>query len=114
MRRQQTLQLLDLGFNKLSGRSLTPVHEVLAVASDASDQAKLFDLTVNLMGNDCDQDFLDTPGMSRSKLTFRFAHYTATDTHVELTNVPHLLQRLRTVHKLKKRATGQVALNNVA
>ena len=45
----------------------------MEVTSEASVGRKTLELTINLVGNPCDLMMLDSPGLSRSKSTLRYA-----------------------------------------
>jgi Ran GTPase-activating protein (RanGAP) involved in mRNA processing and transport len=66
------LEVLDLGFNQFTNEAASTFKEAIAIQSDTNMARKVTTLTANIVGNPCDAFLLDTPGMSRSKLSFRF------------------------------------------
>lgn len=66
------LEYLDLGFNKISNLHSKEYKKAIAVKSNSKIERKLYELTVNLVGNPCDPYLLDTPGMTRAKSNFLF------------------------------------------
>ena len=76
------LEVLDLGFNKLTKEFDKDVKGIITTTSVSDNAAKLKNLTVTLMGNECDPFLFDAPGMARSKNTthFRSARHSSTET----------------------------------
>ena len=72
LQQNMVLEHLDLGFNQLTDAITPSLKETVAVTSTSSLAAKVSSLSVNLLGNNCDKYALDLPGMSRSKIVFRF------------------------------------------
>ena len=66
------LEHLDLGFNQFSAEASPRLKEISMTTSQSSAERKLCALTVNLIGNRCDAYSMDLPGLSRSKINFRF------------------------------------------
>ena len=66
------LEHLDLGFNQFSAEAGPRLKEISMVTSTSSAERKFCPLTVNLIGNRCDAYSMDLPGLSRSKMNFRF------------------------------------------
>ncbi len=66
------LEHLDLGFNQLTDAITPQLKETVAVTSTSSLAQKVSSLSVNVLGNRCDKYALDLPGMSRSKVVFRY------------------------------------------
>ena len=69
----ETLQNLDISFNKITQAISRDAWEGVEVTSEASVGRKTLELTINLVGNPCDLMMLDSPGLSRSKSTLRYA-----------------------------------------
>lgn len=66
------IEHIDLGYNNFTNHSIEYFKIGTKVTSPASDARKAIELNINLLGNKCDPYVLDTPGLSRSKITFRF------------------------------------------
>ena len=66
------LEHLDIGFNQLTDAITPQLKETVAVTSSSSLAMKVTSLSVNVLGNRCDPYALDLPGMSRSKIVFKF------------------------------------------
>lgn len=94
-----TLQVLDLGFNRFTNQFNDRVRGVYQTTSTSRDEFKLNNLTVNLVGNECDRLLLDTPGLSRAKSTniFRPSQHSSTSSydHISLHARSGYLARLK-------------------
>lgn len=66
------ITMLDLGFNKFTNQSKDVFNRAIDINSESTAEFKLYDLSVNLIGNQCDNSLLDYFGFGRSKTTFRF------------------------------------------
>merc|ERR1711916_365070 len=66
------LEVLDLGFNKLTKQFNDDVRGKITTTSASTLEEKVTNLTVTLMGNECDPFLFDAPGMARSKNTTHF------------------------------------------
>lgn len=77
------LEVLDLGFNKLTKQFDDDVRGKITTTSSSTNEEKLNNLTVTLMGNDCDPFLFDAPGMARSKATthFRSSRHSSLETY---------------------------------
>lgn len=100
---QQNMQIevLDLGYNLFSPDCQENMAAAKRVVSTDSKERKVYSLTVNMVGNNCDPYMLDAPGLSRSKTNFRFGIKSSTVdeindgfSHIPLSSRP--LHRLRT------------------
>lgn len=90
------IQLLDIGFNKLTSEGLRISQNAVKVYSNSSNATKLHDLHINLLGNPCEKEYLmDYPGMARSKVTLRFGHEKRHDpmAHIETELRDHYVDR---------------------
>ncbi|KAJ8611843.1 hypothetical protein CTAYLR_005776 [Chrysophaeum taylorii] len=71
-----TLATLNLGFNNLTDTSVDTLRAALATTSDAPDPVKLFNLTVEMEGNNAASSSsswgVAPPHLARSKLTFAY------------------------------------------
>lgn len=72
LKQNYILEYLDLGFNLLTNHCMEFFQDALKVNSESEVERKVFELSVNLVGNKCLSYGLDTPGLTRSKVTFRF------------------------------------------
>ena len=91
------IQLLDIGFNKLTWRGLKESQEAIKVYSSSDNARKLHDLHINLLGNPCEREYLlDYPGMARSKVTLRFGHETKHQPmeHIQQDLREHYIERI--------------------
>jgi hypothetical protein len=66
------LQVLDLGFNRLTKQFNDRIRGVYQTTSISPDEFKLNNLSVNFIGNECDRFLLDTPALARAKSTSIF------------------------------------------
>jgi len=66
------LEAMDLGFNLFTDRHKLVLQKAASVESTSHSEKKVYDLTINLVGNKCDPYMLETPGMSRAKSNFMF------------------------------------------
>jgi Ran GTPase-activating protein (RanGAP) involved in mRNA processing and transport len=66
------LQAVDLGFNLFTDRHGATLRQAGSVSSSSHVEKKLYDLSINLVGNKCDPYMLETPGLSRAKSNFMF------------------------------------------
>jgi Ran GTPase-activating protein (RanGAP) involved in mRNA processing and transport len=90
------IQLLDIGFNKLTSKGLETSQQAVKVYSDSNNALKLHDLHINLLGNPCEKEYLlDYPGMARSKVTLRFGHERSHDAmeHIQTELRDHYMDR---------------------
>lgn len=67
-----TLQSMDLGFNLFTDRHRELLRCAGSVLSTSHAEKKVYDLSINLIGNKCDPYLLETPGMARAKSNFLF------------------------------------------
>lgn len=98
------IQLLDIGFNKLTEAGLEVSKKAILVTSTSADAKKLHELHVNLLGNPCEKSFLlDYPGMARSKVTLRLGHETRHDAmeHIQTELRDHYIDRRNISGKLQ-------------
>jgi len=66
------ISMLDLGFNNFTNQSRNVFQNSIDINSESSSEFKLYDLSINLIGNPCDRSLLDYAGFGRSKQNFRF------------------------------------------
>ena len=100
------IQLLDIGFNKLTSAGLQTAKNAILVSSSSSNAMKLHDLHVNLLGNPCEKEFLlDFPGMARSKVTLRLGHETCHDA------MDHIQTELREHYMDRKKVNGSLQID---
>ena len=88
------LAFLDMGFNNITDAVKKHVVGSLTVVSTSSDDKKLRDLHINMVGNPCDQSLFETPSLTRSKVTFQFALSGGSHSHVPKQEVGAFKQRL--------------------
>jgi Ran GTPase-activating protein (RanGAP) involved in mRNA processing and transport len=86
-----TLQVLDLGFNRFTNQFDDRVRGVYQTTSTSRDEFKLNNLTVNLVGNECDRLLLDTPGLARAKSTNIFR----SNQHSSISSYDHISLQAR-------------------
>lgn len=66
------LEHLDLGFNNFTANAMEYFKLGTKVTSSSTAATKVFELNINMVGNKCPAYALETPGLARSKITFRF------------------------------------------
>ena len=66
------LEILDLGFNLISGLHAEKLQRAQQVQSKSTQSKKVFQLSINLIGNNCDPYLLQPPGLSRAAENFKF------------------------------------------
>lgn len=88
------LEHVDLGFNNLTNHAMEYFKLGIKVNSTSSDAQKVTELNINLVGNKCDPYAMDTPGLSRSKVTFRFGVLPDKD-NADLLGYSHVSDRAR-------------------
>ena len=121
LRVNMVLEVLDLGFNLFTPACAEDMQRAKGVTSGDRKEKKLLDLTVNMVGNDCDPYILDTPGMARSKSTFRFGVKASTedDLNQGFSHVPenarklHLLRLDANNHAQNKTEKFTLPINNI-
>jgi Leucine-rich repeat (LRR) protein len=94
LERNMNLAFLDMGFNNITDAVKKHVVGSLTVVSTSSDDKKLRDLHINMVGNPCDQSLFETPSLTRSKVTFQFALSGGSHSHVPKQEVDAFKQRL--------------------
>ena len=66
------ISMLDLGFNKFTNHSKSIFDKTIDITSESSPEFKLYDLSINLVGNTCDNNLLEYSSFGRSKATWRY------------------------------------------
>jgi hypothetical protein len=93
------LEVLDLGFNRFTVQFNDQIRGAYQTTSTTSEEFKLNNLTVNLIGNDCDRLLLDTPALARAKSTntFRPGQHSSTLSydHVSINARADYMQRIK-------------------
>eukprot|EP01041_Mallomonas_annulata_P006522 gene6522-13185_t len=72
LQQNHTIQYIDLGFNALTNRIKDEVFNILEVTPKSNIDSKVNELSINLLGNKCDQFALEMPCHARSKTTLRY------------------------------------------
>ena len=105
LRENTRLELLDLGFNKITEMGLVKSKAALSVRTSATVEAKVNELHINIMGNRCSLHALEAPGKARAKLTMRYdrEHFNAPCYHISSDAVDDYARNRRNLSSLNEK-----------
>ena len=95
------------------------------INSTSSPEFKLYDLSINLIGNKCDNNLLDYAGFGRSKTNFRFGINGRPDfeslkfssrgnyDHISYLSRPHHIDRKITNDRFYNEHQNKMKINNI-
>lgn len=72
LKKNYVISMLDLGFNNFTNHSKSIFQNSIDVNSESPPEFKLYDLSINLIGNKCDNSLLEFSSFGRSKATWRY------------------------------------------
>jgi Ran GTPase-activating protein (RanGAP) involved in mRNA processing and transport len=72
LKKNYIISMLDLGFNNFTNHSKSIFQNSIDVNSESPPEFKLYDLSINLIGNKCDNSLLEFSSFGRSKATWRY------------------------------------------
>ena len=111
LKENMRIEVLDLGFNKLTDDISEIVKTAYGVVSTSRIEEKVYELHINVLGNDCHPYMLGEPGMGRSKSTYRFGINPSMGDDIN-DGYSHINQTSRAHNFMRKSAFDQKVFEN--